>query len=75
MIRAHSRAFALSTTPGKRRHSSMAAESSPSSLKTARMAAASASVTANMARPWASLARLGKPGAHMRAHSHAISCR
>jgi transposase len=41
-----------SAAPGNRRRSSMAADSSPSCSKTARIAAASASVTTNMAGAW-----------------------
>jgi hypothetical protein len=45
----HSRALALSEMPGNRRRNSMAADSSPSCSKAARIAAASASVTRNIA--------------------------
>jgi hypothetical protein len=45
MVRAQARALALSLTPENSRRSSMAADSSPSCSKMARIAAASASVT------------------------------
>ena len=50
IIRTHSRALAPGATPGNRRRNSTMAESSPSSVNTRRMAAASASSTANMRR-------------------------
>jgi hypothetical protein len=43
MVRAHSRALALSTMPGNKRRTSMAADSSPSCSKVARIAAAAVS--------------------------------
>jgi hypothetical protein len=49
IIRACSHALALSVMPGNNRRTSIAADSSPSCLKTVRIAAASASVTTNMA--------------------------
>jgi hypothetical protein len=49
MVLAHVRACALSAMPGNRRRSSMAAENSPRFWNTARIAAASASVTTNCA--------------------------
>jgi hypothetical protein len=49
MVRAHSRASTLSVIPGNRRRSSMAADSSPSFSKMARIAAAASSETTNMA--------------------------
>ena len=52
MIRAQSRACALSVTPGNKRRSSTAADSSPPRSKAARIAAASASVTTNMSTGW-----------------------
>jgi hypothetical protein len=52
MERAHSRACALSVTPGNSRRSSTAAANSPLSRKTARIAAASASLTTNIAGAW-----------------------
>ena len=52
MIRAQSRACALSLTPGNKRRSSTAADSSPPRSKAARIAAASASVTTNMSTGW-----------------------
>jgi hypothetical protein len=48
MVRAHSRAPALSAMPGNSRRSSTAAENSPPRSNAARIAAASASVTTNM---------------------------
>ena len=48
MVLAHSSAAASSVTPGKSRRNSTAAANSPRCSKAARMAAASASVTANM---------------------------
>jgi hypothetical protein len=48
MVRAQSRAFALSVTPGNRRCNSTPADISPSRSKAARIAAASSSLTANM---------------------------
>ena len=50
MVRTCARAFALSVIPGNRRRSSIAADSSPSWLKMARIASASASVTRNIPR-------------------------
>jgi hypothetical protein len=47
------RAAALSVIPGKCRRSSIAADSSPLSLNTRRMASAVASLTLNMAPAWA----------------------
>jgi hypothetical protein len=52
MVRAHSRASALSVTPGNNRRSSTAAANSPPWSKAARMAAASASETANISGAW-----------------------
>ena len=52
MVRAHSTACALSVIPGNRRRSSMAAENSPRCSKTARIAAAFASVTTNIVGAW-----------------------
>jgi hypothetical protein len=52
IVRTYVRAFALSVIPGNRRRSSIAADSSPSSLKMARMASASASVTRNIPKAW-----------------------
>jgi hypothetical protein len=52
MVLAHARAFVLSLSPGNRRRNSIAADNSPSSLKMARIAAASASVTTNIPEPW-----------------------
>jgi hypothetical protein len=49
MFRAHSRACALSVMPGNSRRSSTAADISPRCSNTARIAAASASLTTNMA--------------------------
>jgi hypothetical protein len=57
MVRACCRAFSLSVMPGKRWRSSIAADSSPSRSKTARIAAASASVTTNMAEGWGGATR------------------
>ena len=57
IVRAHSLALALSVMPGNRRRSSMAAESSPCSLKMARIAAASASVTMNISAGWEGTSR------------------
>jgi hypothetical protein len=61
MVRAQARALALSVIPGNRRRSSMAADSSPSSLKMARIAAASASVMRNMEGSMVTQAAAGKP--------------
>jgi hypothetical protein len=52
MVRTCARAFALSVMPGNRRRSSMAADSSPSWLKMARIASASASVMRNIPKAW-----------------------
>jgi hypothetical protein len=52
IARAHSRACAVSVTPGNSRRSSTAADSSPPRSKAARIAAASASVTTNMPGAW-----------------------
>jgi hypothetical protein len=52
MLRAYARAFVLSVIPGNRRRSPIAADNSPSRLKMARIAAASASVTTNIPRAW-----------------------
>ena len=52
IVRTQSRARVLPTTPGKRRRSSTMADSSPSSANTRRIAAAVASSTANISRPW-----------------------
>jgi hypothetical protein len=52
MVRTCARAFALSVIPGNRRRSSIAADSSPSWLKMARIAAASASVMRNIPKAW-----------------------
>jgi hypothetical protein len=52
MIRAHSRACAVSVTPGNSRRSSTAADNSPSCSKVVRIAAASASETTNMLAGW-----------------------
>ena len=52
MIRTCTRAAALSIMPGKRRRSSIMAESSPSSSNTRRITAASISLTANILREW-----------------------
>jgi hypothetical protein len=46
------RALALSVIPGNRVRSSIAADSSPSWLKMARIASASASVTRNIPKAW-----------------------
>ena len=46
------RALALSVIPGNRRRNSIAADSSPSWLKMARIASASASVTRNIPKAW-----------------------
>ena len=53
MVPAHSRACALSVTPGNSRRSSTAAENSPRCSNAARIAAASASLTTNIAGAWA----------------------
>ena len=53
MIRTHSRALGPGATPGNRRRNSTMADSSPSSVNTRRMAASSASSTANMRRTMA----------------------
>jgi hypothetical protein len=60
IVRAQARAFALSVTPGNRRRNSIAADNSPSSWNAVRMAAASASVTANIAPAWVKRAPEGK---------------
>jgi hypothetical protein len=52
MVRTHARASALSITPGNNRRNSIAADSSPCCSNTARIAAASASVTTNIAAAW-----------------------
>jgi hypothetical protein len=52
MVREHSRACAVSVTPGNSRRSSTAADSSPPWSKAARMAVASASETTNMPAGW-----------------------
>jgi hypothetical protein len=61
MDRAHRLAFSLSVMPGNSRRTSMAADSSPSRSKTARIAAASDSVTTNMAGQMVEGAVSGKP--------------
>lgn len=48
--------------PGKRRRSSIAADSSPARSNAARIAAASASVTMNMTRAWNAGTPAGKHG-------------
>jgi hypothetical protein len=58
MVLAHARAFMLSMTPGNRRRNSIAADSSPSSSKMARIAAASASVMTNIPSAWQCMPRL-----------------
>ena len=67
MVRAHSRACALSVTPGNRRRNSTAAVNSPPWSKAVRMAAASASETTNIPVAWEGRPRpascgLGRPG-------------
>jgi hypothetical protein len=62
IVRTDVRAFALSVIPGKRRRISIAAESSPSWLKMARIASASASVTKNILKGWQPARTTGKPG-------------
>jgi hypothetical protein len=57
MVLAHCRALSLSVIPGNRRRTSIAADSSPSCSKAARIAAASASVTMNI------VVRMGTSGA------------
>ena len=52
IVRTQARALALSVMPGKRRRSSIAADSSPSWWKRVRIASASASVTRNIPRAW-----------------------
>jgi hypothetical protein len=52
MVRAHSRAPALSAMPGNNRRSSTEAENSPPRSNAARIAAASASVTTNIVGAW-----------------------
>jgi len=52
MIRARSRAFAMSMINGNIRRSSTAADNSPPRSKAARIAAASASVTTNILAEW-----------------------
>ena len=52
MVRTHSRACAVSVTPGNSRRSSTAADSSPRCSKAARIAAASASETTNILGAW-----------------------
>ena len=52
IVRAHSRACALSVMPGNSRRSSTAAANSPRCWKTARIAAASASLTTNIPGAW-----------------------
>ncbi len=64
MVLAHARAFALSMTPRNRRRNSIAADSSPSSSKMARIAAASASVTTNIRGPWQCPLRLASGALH-----------
>jgi hypothetical protein len=61
MVRAHSRALALSVTPANQRRTSMAADSSPSFSKMARIAAAASSETTNMAGSMVTQAAAGKP--------------
>jgi hypothetical protein len=56
-----SRSGDVSLMPQNRRRSSMAAESSPCSLKMARIAAAASSETTNMAGSMVTLAAAGKP--------------
>jgi hypothetical protein len=58
MVLAHARASVLSMSPGNRRRNSITADSSPSSLKMVRIAAASASVTTNIPEPWLGTPRL-----------------
>jgi hypothetical protein len=60
MILAHSRACTLSVMPGNSRRSSTAAESSPPRSKALRIAAASASLTTNIARAWGTHTAAGK---------------
>jgi hypothetical protein len=52
IVLAHSRASAMSVTPGKSRQSSTAADNSPPRSKAARIASASASDTTNILRGW-----------------------
>jgi Transposase DDE domain group 1 len=52
MVRAHARACVSSVTPGNRRRSSTAADSSPPRSKALRIAAASASLTTNIPAAW-----------------------
>jgi hypothetical protein len=61
MDRAKVRAFSLSMMPGNRRRSSMAVESSPCSLKMARIAAAASLETTNTKGAWAATQAAGKP--------------
>jgi hypothetical protein len=60
MVRAQSRACTLSVMPGNSRRSSTAAESSPPRSKALRIAAASASLTTNIARAWGTHTAAGK---------------
>ena len=62
MLRAHARAFVLSVIPGNRRRNSIAADSSPSLLKVARIAAASASVMTNIPKACRCTPRLASAG-------------
>jgi len=59
MVRAQARAFAWSI-PGNRCRNSMMADSSPSLWKASRIAAASDSVTTNIAEAWGTRAVAGK---------------
>jgi hypothetical protein len=52
MVRAHSRACTLSVTPGNSRRNSTVAANSPRRSNAARIAAASASLTTNIAAAW-----------------------
>jgi hypothetical protein len=61
MVRAHSRASAWSVIPGNKRRTSMAADSSPSCSKMARIAAAASSEATNMAASMVTHAAAGKP--------------
>jgi hypothetical protein len=65
MVRAHSRACTLSVMPGNRRRSSTAADNSPPQSKAARIAAASASLTTNIAEAWHAHRGAAKPNWHM----------
>ncbi len=73
MVRAHVRAWALSVMLGKRRHSSIAADNSPSAKNAVRIASASALVIMNIIERWGAHPANRKPGVITLAWSPALS--